>query len=77
MWLAPKALSHDSLGQRPRNSITQINQALKARFSEARCIDGTKMNRAFSASAFWGTANPGATPQVRGERRAFGAKHAG
>jgi hypothetical protein len=75
MSLAPKALSHDSLGQRPRNSITQINQALKARFSGEQCIDGTKMNRAFSASAFWGTTNPGAMPQARGERRAFGANH--
>jgi hypothetical protein len=35
-----------------------------------------KVNRAFSAGAFWGAMNPGALPQACDEYcRAFGAQH--
>jgi hypothetical protein len=36
MFSAPSALSHISLGQRPRDSINTRNQALKARINEWR-----------------------------------------
>jgi hypothetical protein len=32
LGFAPKALFHHSLGQRPRDSITEVSEALKARF---------------------------------------------
>jgi len=60
--LAPSALFHGSLGQRPRNSNYIGNQALKARFSltEEPRLDETRFQRFYPGRFNF----PGALPQA-------------
>src|SRR6266516_8204962 len=67
--LALKALSHVSLGHRPRNSNRRVKSALKARFNRAGS-DSRFQRWCLGNHKSWGDA-----PGFRVECCAFGAKH--
>jgi len=65
--LAPKPLSHPSLGHRPRNSNRRLNKRYKRASIERADRTGAGSESRFQRSHFLCALNPGALPQARAE----------